>query len=167
TPRAWLACARWAAAYRPNFIETTLSTIARALSTMRGSLPPPMAESGLPPPEPPAMADTCLMMSPALTPRPTASLPQAATKVILRSEEHTSELQSRFDLVCRLLLEKKKHHLRRRVPDVTGRRHPRTGCWAACLPPRPDRSKRIAARACSQYDQSPIRLELHGRYRRR
>src|SRR5699024_12565119 len=27
-----------------------------------------------------------------------------------RSEEHTSELQSRFDLVCRLLLEKKKIH---------------------------------------------------------
>src|SRR5699024_8950066 len=27
-----------------------------------------------------------------------------------RSEEHTSELQSRFDLVCRLLLEKKKPH---------------------------------------------------------
>src|SRR5437868_13312718 len=31
--------------------------------------------------------------------------PQAAQ---FRSEEHTSELQSRFDLVCRLLLEKKK-----------------------------------------------------------
>src|SRR5699024_11713653 len=27
-----------------------------------------------------------------------------------RSEEHTSELQSRFDLVCRLPLEKKKQH---------------------------------------------------------
>src|SRR5690349_22460001 len=27
-----------------------------------------------------------------------------------RSEEHTSELQSRRDLVCRLLLEKKKYH---------------------------------------------------------
>src|SRR5207249_5297514 len=27
---------------------------------------------------------------------------------VQRSEEHTSELQSRFDLVCRLLLEKKK-----------------------------------------------------------
>src|SRR2546429_4177388 len=27
----------------------------------------------------------------------------------LRSEEHTSELQSRLHLVCRLLLEKKKH----------------------------------------------------------
>src|SRR5207249_12255118 len=29
-------------------------------------------------------------------------------RVAARSEEHTSELQSRFDLVCRLLLEKKK-----------------------------------------------------------
>src|SRR5207248_6504502 len=29
----------------------------------------------------------------------------------LRSEEHTSELQSPYDLVCRLLLEKKKHRL--------------------------------------------------------
>src|SRR5437868_13059205 len=28
-----------------------------------------------------------------------------------RSEEHTSELQSRFDLVCRLLLEKKKQKI--------------------------------------------------------
>src|SRR5690625_6110312 len=32
-----------------------------------------------------------------------------------RSEEHTSELQSRGQLVCRLLLEKKKHHIKRRV----------------------------------------------------
>src|SRR2546429_4472524 len=29
-----------------------------------------------------------------------------------RSEEHTSELQSRLHLVCRLLLEKKKTHIR-------------------------------------------------------
>src|SRR5699024_11702163 len=28
---------------------------------------------------------------------------------VTRSEEHTSELQSRFDLVCRLLLEKKNN----------------------------------------------------------
>src|SRR5438105_9977626 len=35
-----------------------------------------------------------------------------------RSEEHTSELQSRVDLVCRLLLEKKKKqkHNRKRKP---------------------------------------------------
>src|SRR2546428_2437597 len=31
-------------------------------------------------------------------------------QVVARSEEHTSELQSRSDLVCRLLLEKKKKH---------------------------------------------------------
>src|SRR5699024_11265700 len=35
---------------------------------------------------------------------------QAAPGLELRSEEHTSELQSRFDLVCRLLLEKKKYN---------------------------------------------------------
>src|SRR5438067_10258461 len=35
-----------------------------------------------------------------------ATLPESPLS--LRSEEHTSELQSRFDLVCRLLLEKKK-----------------------------------------------------------
>src|SRR2546422_6539101 len=31
---------------------------------------------------------------------------------LVRSEEHTSELQSRLHLVCRLLLEKKKTHMR-------------------------------------------------------
>src|SRR5438105_4356293 len=36
-----------------------------------------------------------------------ALLPQLPVEVA-RSEEHTSELQSRVDLVCRLLLEKKK-----------------------------------------------------------
>src|SRR5438874_5030067 len=33
---------------------------------------------------------------------------ELAQEVFVRSEEHTSELQSRRDLVCRLLLEKKK-----------------------------------------------------------
>src|SRR5437773_7918981 len=39
------------------------------------------------------------------------ALPEAlsATCTVKRSEEHTSELQSHHDLVCRLLLEKKKH----------------------------------------------------------
>src|SRR5699024_11364023 len=32
-----------------------------------------------------------------------------------RSEEHTSELQSRFDLVCRLLLEKKNKTKHRKI----------------------------------------------------
>src|SRR5699024_12671119 len=36
-----------------------------------------------------------------------ASSPFSTITFLPRSEEHTSELQSRFDLVCRLLLEKK------------------------------------------------------------
>src|SRR5205809_6645786 len=36
------------------------------------------------------------------------SLPFLVTILFQRSEEHTSELQSRLHLVCRLLLEKKK-----------------------------------------------------------
>src|SRR5438034_5839044 len=35
--------------------------------------------------------------------------PSGSGKSTLRSEEHTSELQSHSDLVCRLLLEKKKN----------------------------------------------------------
>src|SRR5215469_18107904 len=35
----------------------------------------------------------------------------------VRSEEHTSELQSRRDLVCRLLLEKKKKKKKRILPQ--------------------------------------------------
>src|SRR2546430_6724649 len=42
---------------------------------------------------------------------------------VLRSEEHTSELQSQSNLVCRLLLEKKK------------KKNPRSnGAFGACLP---------------------------------
>src|SRR2546429_5186008 len=36
-----------------------------------------------------------------------AATPVSSTEDICRSEEHTSELQSRLHLVCRLLLEKK------------------------------------------------------------
>src|SRR5699024_10693834 len=39
-----------------------------------------------------------------------AEMGRSLTDVWTRSEEHTSELQSRFDLVCRLLLEKKKKY---------------------------------------------------------
>src|SRR5204862_1489666 len=41
---------------------------------------------------------------------PTVSDPGAVLVAAARSEEHTSELQSRRDLVCRLLLEKKKRN---------------------------------------------------------
>src|SRR5438067_9310658 len=42
------------------------------------------------------------------TPGPSRQHLRAGDDRLCRSEEHTSELQSRFDLVCRLLLEKKK-----------------------------------------------------------
>src|SRR2546428_1413104 len=40
---------------------------------------------------------------------------------VARSEEHTSELQSRSDLVCRLLLEKKKKQQQWRAPNEAPR----------------------------------------------
>src|SRR5204862_1799457 len=40
---------------------------------------------------------------------PDADIVALSTSEHFRSEEHTSELQSRRDLVCRLLLEKKKY----------------------------------------------------------
>src|SRR6266536_3803575 len=50
-----------------------------------------------------------------------------------RSEEHTSELQSRVELVCRLLLEKKKED---RCPDVGKRKYntpAQEGVWVGDL----------------------------------
>src|SRR2546429_4810957 len=42
------------------------------------------------------------------TPVEAMSTPRSVHHALTRSEEHTSELQSRLHLVCRLLLEKKK-----------------------------------------------------------
>src|SRR2546429_3194321 len=43
------------------------------------------------------------------------AVPEAVNVTNDRSEEHTSELQSRLHLVCRLLLEKKKRRQRREI----------------------------------------------------
>src|SRR5437867_7955434 len=49
---------------------------------------------------------------PATSPRPwPGDRPARPRSAPARSEEHTSELQSPYDLVCRLLLEKKKESL--------------------------------------------------------
>src|SRR3989442_7929593 len=52
-----------------------------------------------------------------------------AHRYLLRSEEHTSELQSRPHLVCRLLLAKKKNPANKGAPQVRfqARLTPRTG----------------------------------------
>src|SRR2546422_1198974 len=58
----------------------------------------------------------------------TSKTPRRGSGTYLRSEEHTSELQSRLHLVCRLLLEKKKGRKKKiRTPskggtDVSARR---------------------------------------------
>src|SRR5689334_23901504 len=52
--------------------------------------------------------------------RPTATREtrtRAILRYVLRSEEHTSELQSQFHLVCRLLLEKKKKKKKTNTKD--------------------------------------------------
>src|SRR5699024_12513490 len=59
------------------------------------------------PPERPGRS--CPGAAPPLRRAPApGSVPGPVPEGLPRSEEHTSELQSRFDLVCRLLLEKKK-----------------------------------------------------------
>src|SRR2546429_5862890 len=67
----------------------------------------------------------------------------------LRSEEHTSELQSRLHLVCRLLLEKKKttEHRRCRLPCD---RSCASVCAdsSSCLSPRPQSYAGPHARPC-------------------
>src|SRR2546427_4682991 len=62
----------------------------------RGTLPPPEPQEG------------------AAGARPAAASAARAATRTYRSEEHTSELQSQSNLVCRLLLEKKNmiHHIR-------------------------------------------------------
>src|SRR5256886_3638533 len=60
------------------------------------------------------------------------SAPDVPMITLSRSEEHTSELQSQSNLVCRLLLEKKKQPITPAVPSLTttpelpvnDRRHP-------------------------------------------
>src|SRR2546421_8998316 len=62
-----------------------------------------------------AAPSTCFHISRAVSPC-SAATPFAirASRSPARSEEHMSELQSRSDLVCRLLLEKKKNELKRK-----------------------------------------------------
>src|SRR5258706_12095489 len=54
-----------------------------------------------------------------------------------RSEEHTSELQSLTNLVCRLLLEKKKHNVPRNPSSVSSVLQPRLTPESPQLPPVP------------------------------
>src|SRR5437868_9222165 len=61
-----------------------------------------------------------------------------------RSEEHTSELQSRFDLVCRLLLEKKLAAIGLAAP------YPFATMRLGATPLLPRSARTAAARACGR-----------------
>src|SRR5699024_11447830 len=66
-----------------------------------------------------------------------------------RSEEHTSELQSRFDLVCRLLLGKKKD-----ITEIQSR------CVLGC--PHPLVNKRLPTRCPEVSEEGYQRVQLEG-----
>src|SRR2546425_7792535 len=74
---------------------------------------------------------------------------QAASAALMRSEEHTSELQSLAYLVCRLLLEKKK------TPHTSSRNRPPPP--TTCAPPVPLRHapRPSAARPPSRASTTP------------
>src|SRR5438309_7459651 len=58
------------------------------------------------------------LVSAAVGPGPQDHDRDLVDRVRLRSEEHTSELQSQFHLVCRLLLEKKKNIDLKHIDDL-------------------------------------------------
>src|SRR3712207_9421704 len=72
--------------------------------------PPPPGPQRAPQPQPTPQATSARVTQPPP--------PQTARQLPERSEEHTSELQSRQYLVCRLLLEKHIGRLLEALPDV-------------------------------------------------
>src|SRR5206468_11390615 len=102
------------------FLSTVISLV--FFSTLRPPPPSPLFpyttlfRSAIGSPIPGFTSTAPLSPGPPAPPTPAAALSAAASSrtfsrrstTIVRSEEHTSELQSRSDLVCRLLLEKKK-----------------------------------------------------------
>src|SRR5438067_1867464 len=97
-----------------TYLTLFLSLIAFAAFAQAPAPPPPNAPASAPPQAPAAPNAAAPIQPPGMPPAaPVAGSPAPGAAVTAtlsppRSEEHTSELQSRFDLVCRLLLEKKK-----------------------------------------------------------
>src|SRR3954466_559704 len=84
-------------------------------------------------------------------------MPSFWSSDVCRSEEHTSELQSHDNLVCRLLLEKKNHiHTQAPARAAAGRRtrHP-------SLPPRERRDPpRPGVRGCQPSTSGALHFSL-------
>src|SRR5687768_18055550 len=86
--------------YTTLFRSTRFISLRTSVRKLRPFVHHPMMP---PPPSPPPVRTGALTLSTVLMARHSPSP--------LRSEEHTSELQSRLHLVCRLLLEKKKNRV--------------------------------------------------------
>src|ERR1039457_1723 len=103
------SCPLGAAAWYPPAPDPMLPLLS---SVLRPTMPavctpcplaaPPWALRGGPPPN-------RLLPSPRPASSSRVTSPASKAHFRIRSEEHTSELQSPCNLVCRLLLEKKKH----------------------------------------------------------
>src|SRR5256886_5929782 len=81
-------------------------------------------------------------------------MPVPVSATLMRSEEHTSELQSQSNLVCRLLLEKKKtpqHHVRHRAADQLQAGHREA----------PERLERVGGRGAAVGHGVLVVLHLH------
>src|SRR5438034_4423033 len=93
-----------------------------------------------PPPRSTLFPYTTLFRSPCENPSAcTVTCERSSTpNTCWRSEEHTSELQSHSDLVCRLLLEKKKrqHSPRRHCQNSRSRRGAQNRTNSSCAPER-------------------------------
>src|SRR2546422_6380125 len=89
---------------------------------------------------------------------PPAQMRKIRGKEISRSEEHTSELQSRLHLVCRLLLEKKKN---KKQPHT----RPHLECRVLVTPKRAPYRRTPGPRSAAprHSDASPSRAGVHPR----
>src|SRR2546430_5331999 len=68
----------------------------------------------------------------ATTPATSTPTTPRMSPVLLRSEEHTSELQSQSNLVCRLLLEKKKKTIVSKLTTLTQSSMPQVQSHDSC-----------------------------------
>src|SRR4029434_5368614 len=88
--------------------------------------------------------------------------------ILARSEEHTSELQSHLNLVCRLLLEKKKHNQAGddgAATDSACPRHsriaPSDSCMAHCTHTRDSHASPIWLSACFFFFNDTATTEIY------
>src|SRR5438034_6269296 len=98
----------------PSTTSRVVSIVLDSSTVMTPSLPTFFMASAM-------MLPTCLSVLALMVPTCAIMSPFTSRESLLRSEEHTSELQSHSDLVCRLLLEKKKAQTRELLQRASGR----------------------------------------------